>query len=233
LEQAGIVTAIARSGDFALSGPPGAFDRDKIEDELLRVPTIAVIKQVDQAAYMEILAAAIDAFKVGKSQAELHAITQPVVAELVKKYIPVSSDGAILEMTSVLVSEMDAIDSKNPDACYRFLYPSAGGTLVMIADYISPELQQRDLKATTSVIETGATNPQKIPTEADVDGSLKTVVASLLKKYNAEDLALLDNSNPPIADRPRICQIAGALYKEVMLQPGNQAQILRYLFSQQ
>ena len=86
----------------------------------------------------------MDAVKLGKSQTELNAVTLPFVADVTKKYLPVASEDAVIEMTKVLVAEMDAIGSKDPVACYQFINPRPGDPSVSVADYISGELKNRD-----------------------------------------------------------------------------------------
>jgi hypothetical protein len=233
LKQAGVVTAVARSDDFAVSGLPSTFDRNEVEAGLLQVPAVAAIKRVDQTTYAKILNAVFESLKVGKSKAELAAVTTPFVAEVAKKYIPIASDTAVSEITEVLISEIDVIGSKSADACYRFLFPNAGGTPIAIADYVSNELMQRDLNATAAVIESGATSPQRIPAEGEVAALLKTVVGNMARKYPADEMALFADLNSPIADRRKVCKIVSALYREVMmLQPRDKVRLLRYLFSQ-
>jgi hypothetical protein len=233
LKQAKVVTDVARSGDFALSGVPHELDRDKLEAGLLQVPTLAAIKRAEPETYAKILGAVIDAIKLGKSQTELNAVTLPFVADVAKKYIPVASDAAVIEMTKVLVAEMDAISSIDPVACYRFINPRAGEPSVSLADYISRELNNRDIAASAAVIETGSIKPQRIPAEAEVSGLMNTVVLSLSRKYKADDIAALSDLNSSKVDRRKVCGIASDLYREVLaLRTPDQARLLRYMFAQ-
>jgi hypothetical protein len=233
LKEAKIVTAVARSGEFGLSGFPSDFDRDKFEAGVLQVPTLAAIKRADPDTYTKILAAMIDALKLGKSQTELNSVTLPFVAAVAKKYMPIASDAAVAEITQVFVAEMDAIGSKDPEACYRFVNPRPGEPVVSVADYASGELMKRDLAASAVVIETGATNPQRVPTESEVSKSMSTVVLGLSRNYSASDLAMLSELNASTVDRRKVCGIFGAMLREIMTLPArDQLRVLRYMYSQ-
>jgi hypothetical protein len=232
LKQANVVTEVARSSDFALSGAPRDLDRDKLEAGLLQVPTFAAIKRAEPETYAKILAAMMDAVKLGKSQTELNAVTLPFVADVTKKYLPVASEDAVIEMTKVLVAEMDAIGSKDPVACYQFINPRPGDPSVSVADYISGELKNRDIAASAAVIETGSVRPQRVPAEAEVSGLMNRAVLSLSRKYDAEDIATLSDLNSPTVNRRKVCGIASGLYREVLMLPvPDQARLLRYMFA--
>jgi hypothetical protein len=233
LMQANVVTEVARSSDFALSGAPRDLDSDKLEAGLLKVPTFAAIKRAEPETYAKILAAMMDAVKRGKSQTELNAVTLPFVANVTKKYLPVASGDAVIEMTKVLVAEMDAIASKDPVACYHFINPRPSDPSVSVADYISGELKNRDLAASAAVIETGSIRPQRVPAEAEVSGLMDRAVLGLSRKYNAEDIATLSDLNSPKVNRQKVCGIASGLYREVLMLPvPDQARLLRYMFAQ-
>jgi len=160
-------------------------------------------------------------------------MTVPFVAAVTKKYMPTASDAAVTEMAQVRVAELDAIGSKDPEACYRFINPRPGEPAVSIADYVSGELVKRDLAASAAVIETGATNPQRIPTEAEISGLMRKVVLGLSRIYASNDLEMLSELNAPTVDRRKVCGIFGALLREITtLTARDQIRILRYMFSQ-
>ena len=233
LKQANIETAIAQSNDFALSGAPHELDQDKFETGLLKVATIAAIKKAEPDTYAKILADMTEAVRLGKSQAELHAAIMPYVTNMTKKYLPVASETAVIEMMKVTTAEIDAIRSKDPEACYRFINPRPGEPSVFIGDYISVELGSQDIAASAAVIETGSSKPQQIPAEAVVSDLMDTVLHRLSKKYDAEDIAALSDLNSPTVDRRRVCAVVSGLYREVLMLPiPEQARLLRYMFSQ-
>jgi hypothetical protein len=113
------------------------------------------------------------------------------------------------------------------------LYPHPGSQPVIISDYVSNDIQDRDLSATAAVIETGGTNPQQIPTDKEVSPLLKNVVDRLTQKYSAADLAVLADPSAPGIDHERVCRMTSALYREVLTLPAKAgARLLRFLFAQ-
>jgi|HubBroStandDraft_6_1064221.scaffolds.fasta_scaffold880284_1 hypothetical protein len=76
----------------------------------------------------------IEARKLGKSLAELVAVTMPYVSNLSKKYLPTASHDAVIAATELTVIEAETIGSKSPDACYDFLYPRPDSRPVILSD---------------------------------------------------------------------------------------------------
>jgi hypothetical protein len=147
--------------------------------------------------------------------------------------MPLASDAAVAEITEVLVVEMDVIGSKDPEACYRFINTHPGEPAFPIADYISGELIKRELAASAAVIETGATNPQRIPTEAEISKLMSTVVLGLSRKYAPKDIAMISDLNASTVDRRKVCGIFSALLREIMTLPArDQIRVLRYMYAQ-
>ena len=76
----------------------------------------------------------IEARKLGKSLAELVAVTMPYVSNLSKKYLPTASHDAVIAATELTVIEAETIGSRSPDACYDFLYPRRDSRPVILSD---------------------------------------------------------------------------------------------------
>lgn len=167
LSPAGVITGIARPGDFAPSGMPW-IDTEEVDKELQKVPLYVTIKRTDSDVYRNILASNLDARRLGKSEAELAASTRGYLSELLTKYLPVASDDAVIAVAELTVSEIETIGSKSADACYDSLYPHPGAKPILLSEYLPVEVQRRDLSTTAAVIETGSTAPQPIPGENEV-----------------------------------------------------------------
>jgi hypothetical protein len=183
LAQADVVTAIASPEDFAL--------RD-LDNRLLKNPLYVAIKGADPEVYSKILSATMDAVRLGKSEAEVEAVARPYISALLQKYLPVSSDGAIISTAQLFVSKAEAIGSQSADACYDFFNSQTGSPSIIPGDNLATDAQQRDA-IITDVIETGSSNPQPTPTEAQASPLSNVIVKKLLKKYPASDVATLDD----------------------------------------
>lgn len=233
LYQGHVITGISGPDDFALSGGSRSVNEADIDKELQKIRVYAAIRHADSAIYSEILKTMVDAIRLGRSQAELWAITRPYVSRLSKKYLPVASNDAVILAAQTAIVEANAIGARNTDACYDFLYPHAGSRQIVLSDYLSTEAQERDLAATAAVIETGSTNPQLTPTEEEVSRSFKMILANLVHKYSKSDLAVLLDPTASTVNHEKACTMTSALYSEVLALPRQDAaQLLRYLFSQ-
>jgi hypothetical protein len=215
-----------------VSGFAGTVGEDDIDNQLQKIPMYVAIKRVDPEAYRNISAALIDAHKLGRSTAELIASTFPYISKLSKKYLPVASDEAVITTAQLIVIETEAIGSKSANACYDFLNPHAGSQPVILTEYINQQTQELDLSTTAAVIETGATNPQRVPTEKEVSPLLKKVIGKLAKRYSATELGALTDPSSPGIEHEKVCRMASALYREVLILPARDAaRLLRFLFA--
>lgn len=231
LRRANVVTALAAPTDFAISGVAAATTPQRVDDILAKYPLYVSIKNAEPETYAKIRDAVLDAFKMGKSEAELSAITRPYFSTLEKKYLAVASGEAIVEMTRVVVAELDQTGAQSADACYNLLHQRADSPPVIITQYVSPEIVQRDLAAADAVIESGAVNPQRIPSEKEVSRALDLVMRRLIKKHSAADVLAITTDSPDV-DHGKVCEVTSALYKEVLALPTkDQINLLRYLYA--
>src|SRR5208282_4580777 len=175
----------------------------------------------------------LDARRMGKSEAELVALTLPYISNLSKKYLPVASDDAVIATAQLAVIEAETIGSKSADACYDFLYPRPGSHPVILSEYLTAEIQKRDLSTTAAVIETGSTSPQPIPAEKEVSPLLKMVVDKLVQRYPAGDIQALADPSSPMIGHDKACRMTSAMFREVLTLPTkDKARLLRFFFAQ-
>jgi len=233
LRRANVVTDVATPDDFALSGFGERPTAERAETELLKIPLYAAIRDADRDTYNKMLNAYVEAATLGKTESELIGTTRRYVAELAHKYLPVASDDAVIEMVRVMVLEMNQIGAKNADACFNFLFPRPGVPPVIISQYVSVELQNRDLAATTAVIESGARKPQRVPTEKEIEPKMNLVINALRRKFSSAQLAAFADPDSSTSPHPVVCGVTQAFYEEILaLSSPDNARLLRFLFSQ-
>jgi hypothetical protein len=233
LAQAGVVTAIASPDDFALSGVARNVTERDLDNGLQKNLLYLAVKSADPEVYSKILSATMDAVRLGGSEAELVAVGRPYISALFNKYLPVSSDDAIISTAEFAVSESEAIGSKSTDACHDYLYSQPDLASLILSENLSTDAQQRNLAITIAVIETGSSDPQPTPTEAQASKLLSVVGSKLLKRFPASDIAALYDRRGAAANHQNACRMMDALLREVLTLPRmDAARLLRYLFAQ-
>jgi len=199
--------------------------------DLHNSPLLAAIEQADPATYGRIRDAMSAEEARGKSGEELQAAIAPYLGMVVKRYLPKASDQAILDFTQVMVLEIGQIGAKSADACYDFLFPRASAPPLMAAQYVSPEVSERDVMTAAAVIESGYRYPHTVPAKEEVASSLNLVVSQLVATYGSEDVVTFAKRGP--LDHAKSCAMAGAMYKNVLALPDRDAvSLLRFLFAQ-
>jgi hypothetical protein len=233
LRQAGVVTGITRPNDFALSGVGATASEHDLDNELQKVPLFRTIKRAEPQAYRKMSAAMNDSRMLGKSEAELVATMRPYISDLARKYLSVASDEAVIAAVQVAIVEAEAIASKSANTCYDFFYLHPGSQPIILSEYVSVEIQQRDLSSIAAVIDTGSTSPQQIPSEKEISPLLTEVLDELTQKYPAADLAALANPSDSGVEREKVCRMTIDLYRQVLvLPPKYRTRLLRFLLAQ-
>jgi hypothetical protein len=232
LLQAGVITGFASKADFALSGVVAYRDRAKLERLLTQLPVYEAIKQFDPDIYEKIITHMERSAQEGRTEAELLAEVRQQIASLVHRYMPVAADEPLLEMTGVIIRQLEVLVAKSPALCYRVLFPQ-GAPPLDFATLLPKDLQEAELRVLPALIATGATQPQPLPTKKQVAKSLQRVMASLARTHG-HDMHVLANLTAPDIDQQKACDITISLYREILKLPSpTNVRVLRYMFAAQ
>lgn len=233
LKAAKVITAIASPSDFAVSGfdPTDPASMNEVEKGMLKTPIFSAIHDADPAAYAQIRAAVLDGMQAGKSQSEITGLARSTLSKLLSKYLPVSSDDAVIDVTEVTIAEIDQIRAKSADACYAFLFPDARRPPVVITQYVARDVLQRESDADAAAIRSGLSGLRTIPGTDQIAPSRTAVLQSLMKKYPLNDIRALSDPALRDKDHAKSCELTSAFYREILALPKSEAaQFLRFLY---
>ena len=162
---------------------------------------------------------------------ELRAVTLPILQPVLMKYLPYSSDAAILRFARNMVDQLRAIQSKSSPLCLAHLAGTNQGKSAEAYRLVPDKLRTEELETYTDIMESGDLQ-RKIPTEAEVQNEIQLAVQDAAKKVG-DDLQVLSDINQPSVNPAKACNAYIALYSSIAsLPPSQAAKVLRYMFTQ-
>lgn len=228
---AGVITGHPMSNDVAISGL-GLVKDESLEAGFLEVPIYRALKAYEPSAYSQIVAVARETVQRGGSWAELRARTHPILVPVYLKRLPHAGDAEILSAVRLLLDEMAALYKRDPKLCYLFIHPEAGRSMDL-AQYLPGDLASRELAVMAEVISSSATTPGRPMGEAEGTTVSKEVFGVLVQRFGKK-ASVIALDRVPEADQATYCQVAYAMYEEILAKPPAQAaSALRYLFAQE
>jgi len=202
----------------------------EIDQSLSQISAYQYIAKYDSKAYQQIRSEILDSIKKGEGQGQATARGRKVVAAFVSKYIPRASDEAVIRYMNAMVQEIEELANKDPEICYRFLFPERYET-PDIPQNLKPDTQRADLAALADVIRTATEQPQPEPDQKKSGESLKRVMNAFHQTHGDEALLLKDPFAPGI-DKGKVCSLIASFYKEVLNLPKEEGgMVLRYMLS--
>ena len=231
LKDARIITGVADRNAFALSGLEAFRTPAKIEALLMKNPVYAAIRKADAAAFEQVRRDWTEGLENGVTEAALAAKTRAVIARVLQAQLPRAADDSVVEMTNLLVDEMDAISRQDAAACYFFLFPEDSAVPVDLTRYFTAELQQRDARATVRAIESGLATGAAIPADAAAVPLIQALLARLRGRHGGAIDALASRDRSRL-DRAALCPLMISFYREALrLPPPKHVLLLRYMFA--
>jgi hypothetical protein len=213
---------------FVVVGP-GTVASLRVDETLKRSPLLVAIQKADHAAYDKIRDTMIEIANQGKPDAEILRSASPLIGMITKRYLPVASDQAVVNFTRILTLEVDQIGAKNVDACFDFVFAPPGASSVNIETFVTPEVLQQDIAASSAVVDSGAAAPQPIPEKNQIAEALNEVVRQLVTRYGADSVNAL--AKPATLDHRLGCVMTSQLYKEALSLPAaSSVPLLRFLY---
>jgi hypothetical protein len=204
---------------------------ERAEADLVAIPAFQLIRQHDRATYDGFMNDLKAGIRAGKSHDQVVLELKPRMEQFVIKRLPIASDKAVTQYVAVMAKELRFLTSKDPDLCFKFLFPQQYGP-INIQQHVPQELIDADLAALAALVKSSAEAPQAIPTQADVGDDLAAAFAPLQQKHG-DKLAVLDNPTDPSVDKAEACGIFGDLYETILTLPEQRSsRVLRFMFSQ-
>ena len=202
-------------------------ERD-VEDMLHTEPLFAAVLENEPSLRETLRAALLTAFRVGpKSEALL--VGQRLLSPQLWRYVPRASDAAALALGRALVGALARLQARDPQQCYRFLYPAVAGPGSVTAQDQILSAQDQILPAWRAVV-ASARDGSAEPLDRRAAAKRLVAVYGRLRELHGANVDVLENPQAPGVDRARVCAMTIALYAELVgLPPGTAGPTLRHV----
>lgn len=201
-----------------------------IENTLADFPLLEEIKKVDSKSYEIIKEEMRNAMRNGVSSDEAIYRVSPILLQFGMKYIPVSSDDALIRCMEVLTRTMDELTQRDPSQTYKWLFPEQYG-YVHAEMYVEKETANLMMNALADVVRTGASNPKTAIDAEEAEKTLEIIFSRLFIKYGMELEALSDVHSPQV-DKKRACDLMIDFYTEILRLPRREScTLFRYILT--
>ncbi len=210
----------------------GAIHRSEksVENTLSEFPFFKEIKKADLQSYESIQEEMRNLTKGGVSSEEAVHRAIPILLQFGMKYVPVSSDDALIRCMEVLTRTMDELTQRDPFQTYKWLFPEQYG-YVRADKYVKRETAALMMDVLADAVRTGASNPNTAVDAEEAERNLGKVLSILFIKYGTELEALSDVHSPRV-DRKKACDLMIDFYNEILRLPRREScALFRYLFA--
>jgi hypothetical protein len=202
----------------------------EVERSLSEISAFQHIAKYDPQVYQRIKSELVDSIRKGESQEQAVGRARQAVGGLVMGYLPHASEEAVVRYVRAMTLEIEDLAEKNPEVCYRFLFPDRYGS-ADVTPYINTETQRADLTALAEVIRTAAEEPQPVPNGETGDALLKKLMTNFYASQG-EDALLLQDPFAPGIDKKKVSKLIASLYREALNFPGEErGLLLRHMLS--
>jgi hypothetical protein len=210
-------------GSSTLLPPARAWKRERDVDILLASePLFASVIADEPALRVPLRAGLLEAFRDGSSGDAVLA-GQRLLSPRLWLYVPRASNAAALGLGRALVATLTRLRARDPEECYRFLFPAAAGRP---RDTSSPA--DRDVLAALRDVVASARDGSAEPLDRRAAGKLVDDVFGRLRAQG-QDVDVLRRAQAPDVDRARVCSVTIALYAGLTaLAPDAAGQALRH-----
>lgn len=230
LFEARMITGYPEGDDVGISGVK-LTDLENIDAEFVKIPLFSALKMYERAAYDRLLSQVRSGVQEGRSLAEMQKQIFPLVHSIYMKKLPYASDPALRAFGRLLLEQMKVLYSVDPTLCYAFIHGENSETNADATKYFSDELRQRALSVMAEVIRSAGEGSFQPPSRQQIEGQLKSVFTVLTKRFGA-DVRMLNDRELGKANKPRTCEIAYELYREILVLPEQDSgQVLRFMFA--
>jgi hypothetical protein len=151
-------------------------------------------------------------------------VGQRLLSPRLWRYVPRASDAAALRLGRALTATLTDLRARDPEQCYRFLFPAVagpprGGTAA----------RDDQLLAALRAVVVSARDGSAEPLDRRAAAKQLDAAFGRLRERHGADVDALKNPQAPGADRARVCAMTIALYSElVALSPAAAGQVLRH-----
>jgi hypothetical protein len=230
LLSAHIITSVVDERDYAMTGVSDWRDRSKLEADFAAIPVFAALKRAEPAAYENLKGIYTSGIQSSVSQAEMTTQVHSVLIEkIIPKYLRSGPDRELIAYWRSQLAEIRELRAIDPQYCVAFLLPSKDTDSTQLSRHISGDMQTSDIKTLTQLLDATFLNPATVPTEAAVQGALKS--AAVRAEQNSPGaLRIVAKPEQSAGNPKKLCDAELAFFDAIVSLPPSQAgPALRYL----
>jgi hypothetical protein len=220
-----VFVALFTAGNATLMPHARAWKQEReVEALLVDEPLFAAVLADDPALREPLRAALLSAYRDGQA-GEAVQVGQRLLSPRLWKYVPRASDAAAVRLGRALVASLEGLQERDPEQCYRFLFPGVAGPPRGAA----ADEDDRLLSALREVVAT-ARDGSAEPLDRKAAAKHLEAVFHHLRDEHGTEVDVLSKPESPGVDRSRVCAVTIALYSElVALPPAAAGQTLRHV----
>jgi hypothetical protein len=216
--------ALFTLGSALLMPHARAWKQERDVEDLLRAEPLFAAVLEDEPSLREPLRDALLTALRGGQRNEALLVGQRLLSPRLWRYVPRASDASAVRLGRALVATLTDLQARDPEQCYRSLYPAIAGPPRSGA----AARDDQTLAAWQAVVASARDGSAEALDRRTAAKQVDAVYGRLRDLYGA-DVDALKTAQAPGADRARVCAMTIALYSELAaLPPAAAGQALRH-----
>ena len=217
--------ALFTLGNAALMPHARAWKQERdVEALLASEPLFAAVVEDEPSLREPLRAGLLKALRSGQ-RGDAVLVGQRLLSSQLWRYVPRASDDSALRLGQALVAALTDLQARDPEQCYRFLFPAVAGP-----PRSGAVARDDQILAALRAVVASARDGSATPLDRRAAAKQLDAVFGRLRERHGGGIDVLKNAQAPGADRPRVCEMTIALYAEmVALPPPAAGQALRHV----
>ncbi|WP_441967017.1 hypothetical protein [Microvirga sp. 2MCAF38] len=228
LLRARVVTGVADQYKFAVSGWGANLNRAQMEEQFTKnIPLFSTLKAVRPNDFAKLVDEFNAGYLNGETEGKLIDSAKAKVLPIISSYRPFADDQTLIDLGRLMVDQYKFLAFTDKQLCYE--YASGANATRNYSAYLSAPLRQRELEISERILKTAAS--RQTISEKTVEPFWQIVGVRLATRFGSDKIQLLTQTDLTTAQRAQYCDMAIAMYEEILnLKDGNAAMVLRSNF---
>lgn len=199
------------------------------QQKLATMPVWETVKIQQPALYRQASDELQRSLQNGVAEQQAFDRLRPLAADLLNQRINAAADEDLIRYMQVSLEQMKLLREKNPDLCFRFLFPQIRGG-VNIGEVLPRTVVDKELQAMDTLLK-NSRGEERITDVKRGRARLQSVVRKLYDRWGI-DLQNLNAPAEPGVDESKLCDMTIDLYQSVLaLTDKDSATVLRIIIS--
>ncbi|RPE02183.1 hypothetical protein BBB56_07755 [Candidatus Pantoea deserta] len=193
-------------------------------DYLASTPGYRVLQTQEPALWQLLVQELQHRLRQGEAPPQAAGELRGWLADVINQRLMRAPDAAVVNYIGVSVDVMQALGKRDPQLCFRFLYPQVSGGVNLVKTL--PSLNTREAEAMEQLL-LASRGPELPVDQPQAQQDLQRIVAGLYKKWG-DKLQQLNLPADTAVDRSSMCAMSVDLYRTILALPDkNAANLLR------